>query len=125
MNRLDILLSIKAITATPEIAKVAACFLPKYIKMYKYGLRRKAATSKYTTKLKKKQLLKNKVIYSNLVEEKERVLSFELVTKFLPSVGLKSRNNLVLDIGHWRLEIGEPDTVYKADGPDNICYLSI
>ena len=41
----------------------------------------------------------------NLSDEKDRALVFETVTKFLPSVRLKSRNNLRAKTPHTRLHI--------------------
>jgi len=43
--------------------------------------------------------------FSSLRKKKERALSLELVTKFLPSVRLKSRNNIALDAAFYKTDV--------------------
>jgi len=96
-----------------EFLRAAACILLKCKMLHKCELRSAATAINYTPSSKKNKIVlkrstqkwsKNFFNYS-LLEEKESVMGLEPGGEFLPSIWLKSWNNLVP--GH---------RIYKTDG---------
>ena len=113
MQKLELTSKIYLLFLTPEFLRAAACILLKCKMLHKCELRSAATVFNYTPFSKKNKIVlkrstkkwtKDFFNYS-LLEEKESVMGFEPEGEFLPSIWLKSWNNLVP--GH---------RIYKTDG---------
>jgi len=113
MQKLELTSKIHLLFLTPEFLRVKACFLLKCKISQKHEPGSASTTINYTSfnrknkivlKISTKKLSKDFFYYS-LLEEKESVMGLEPAGEFLPSIWLKSWNNLVP--GH---------RIYKTDG---------
>lgn len=113
MQKSDLLSNLYLFFLAPEFLRAAACILHKCKMLHKFELRLAATAINYTSFSKKNKIVLRKstkklakvFFYYSLLEEKESVMGLEPGAEFLPSIWLKSWNNLVL--GH---------RIYKTDG---------